>query len=73
MAVCYNEKYTEKQIRGEKEEACWKEASVSCIKLSLSCTRSKRKMWEFPGGLVVKNLALSLLWCGLIPGSGTSA
>ena len=27
---------------------------------------------EFPGGLEVKDLAFPLLWCGLIPGSGTS-
>ena len=27
-------------------------------------------MEEFPGGLAVKNLALSLLWCGLDPWPG---
>ena len=28
-------------------------------------------MLEFPGGLRVKNLALSLLWAGLVPHPGT--
>ena len=29
--------------------------------------------WEFPGRLVVKDLVLSLLWCGFNPGWETSA
>ena len=32
--------------------------------------KKKKSKWEFPGGLVVKNPALSLLWLGFQPWPG---
>ena len=33
--------------------------------------RKKMGKGEFPGGLAVKDLALSLLWCGFAPWPGS--
>ena len=40
--------------------------------INFSCLKKKNLFKEFPGGLAVKDSALSLLWPRLDPGLGTS-
>ena len=46
--------------------------NVICSKLTYTKTFKRKKFQEFPGGLAIKDLVLSLLWLEIEPWPGTS-
>ena len=76
LTLCTLNVFHKKQTKQEQTLRLWSYLCLWRIDNQVKAiwchsTRKEQKLWDFPGGLVVKNLPCNAREVGLIPGRGT--